>query len=100
MISPDVHHPTTLNIGHYHAAKLADDPYTANKGIPTFSIPHPRVEELSKIWGTDKQSTYYIKKAEDEWETVLKADMQTKLEKENFAKDSKSKSMQRYHNDL
>lgn len=76
MVDPFVHHPTTLNIGHYHGAILADDPYSANKGIPTINGSNSRVEELGKIWGTDKMSTYHIKKAEDEWASVLKADLQ------------------------
>jgi len=54
------------------------------------------LEELGKIWGTDKQSTYYIKKAEDEWASVLKADMQQKLENENRAYDCKQRNMARY----
>ena len=58
------------------------------------------MEELGKIWGTDKQSTYYIKKAEDEWASVWKADMQQKLENENRAYDCKQRNMARYQHDL
>ena len=54
---------------------------------------------------TEKAKTVGSKKAEeekheDEWATVLKADLKQKLENEALARDSKSKNLRRYHHDL
>jgi hypothetical protein len=81
MFDPDSHHPTSLNIGHYHGDSRIYEPPLAHMN-PMPSKNKNAADEQGRIWGTEKTTTYKIRQNQDEWATVLKAEMKSAEQRE------------------
>jgi hypothetical protein len=90
MFDIDSHHPTSLNIGHYHGDRRIHEPPVAHMNTLPQKNKAP-ADDQGRVWGTEKMTTYKIRQNQDEWAAVLKAEMQSAQERDRQAALAKQK---------